>query len=712
MEKRTIGRLLAVFLCLFMSIAFLTACGSNNTEASDASDDDAEKTEVTDENHEHTYGAWHVVTATSCTQDGLAERTCTKCGDKEQRHETAFGHSFIDHWCERCGAEEAATEGLTFASTGTGAVIVTGYEGESESVYIATTHNGLPVTGLGAEAFAANDKAVEIEIGQSRTGNVFSIGTGAFKNNVTLETLIFSPSVKEVGKDAFLGCGALQSVRFTSDVNDWCGIEFDGEDASPANFASVYFNATKLGDELSLSGVYEIKKYTFCGFSQLKTIIFPASVKKIGIGAFYGCNSIENVDFKGNASAWCGIEYGDEYANPMYYAETLYCNNKVVSGEIYVPATVSVVPENAFKNCKIKAVYIADGVLGIGKNAFLGCENLTKVSIGNNVTEVGEGAFEGCPIQDLTAPAWVLTQFSVEELETLFLSAGTEVPERACYGLENLQKVEFADGFRIIGGSAFYGCRALTEVDLCEGLTGISYTAFSECSSLVSVQLPQSLLKIGYGAFCNCTSLRRINLPEGLATVGFQAFRNCPLDCSVYDNAKYIGNDENPYMLLVKATNDSITTCYVHPQTRWILDEAFSGCRSLASVDLGRDLVSVGQKAFYDCAALHTVVMGNNVETIDANAFERCVSLESLELSSALLSIGANAFLNCTGLTELTLGANITKISSRAFYAAQELAHIYYGGTVEQWQQLEKGADWDYGTPTYSVHCYGGGISK
>ena len=39
--------------------------------------------------HTHEFGQWTVVTPTSCTQDGLQERSCS-CGEKEQRTDHDF----------------------------------------------------------------------------------------------------------------------------------------------------------------------------------------------------------------------------------------------------------------------------------------------------------------------------------------------------------------------------------------------------------------------------------------------------------------------------------------------------------------------------------------------------------------------------------------------------------------------------------------------
>lgn len=53
----------------------------------------------------HTYGEWKVVTAATCTVDGLKERVCTKCNNKITDSIPAIGHNFVNGVCTDCGAK-------------------------------------------------------------------------------------------------------------------------------------------------------------------------------------------------------------------------------------------------------------------------------------------------------------------------------------------------------------------------------------------------------------------------------------------------------------------------------------------------------------------------------------------------------------------------------------------------------------------------------
>ena len=69
--------------------------------------------------------------------------------------------------------------------------------------------------------------------------------------------------------------------------------------------------------------------------------------------------------------------------------------------EVVIPATekgvsVTEIGDKAFFGKKITDITIPDGVTSIGDMAFIGCTSLTSVTIGNSVTSIGDKAFYDC----------------------------------------------------------------------------------------------------------------------------------------------------------------------------------------------------------------------------------------------------------------------------------------------------------------------------
>ena len=85
---------------------------------------------------------------------------------------------------------------------------------------------------------------------------------------------------------------------------------------------------------------------------------------------------------------------------------------------------------------------------------------------------------------------------------------------------------------------------------------------------------------------------------------------------------------------------------------------AFSGCRTLTSINIPSSVTSIGGQAFYGCSALTSINIPSSVTSIGKYAFCCCTSLTTLNIPSSVTSIGFCAFNRCNALTKLTVEAN------------------------------------------------------
>ena len=74
--------------------------------------------------------------------------------------------------------------------------------------------------------------------------------------------------------------------------------------------------------------------------------------------------------------------------------------------------------------------------------------------------------------------------------------------------------------------------------------------------------------------------------------------------------------------------------------------------------------------------------------------------------------IHESAFENSQEFTFAQMTTSIEKIENNAFKNCPNLKYIVYSGTIEQWDAIEKGTDWDAGTGNYTVYCSDGEITK
>lgn len=218
-------------------------------------------------------------------------------------------------------------------------------------------------------------------------------------------------------------------------------------------------------------------------------------------------------------------------------------------------------------------------VEAIGESAFEGCTSLTGVTIGKGITSIGLSAFEEC---------------------------------------SSLESIRMPDDVTDIGERAFRNCGSLKDITVPDGVTHIGWDMFFGCASLESVVLPDNVAYIGNSAFGNCSSLTNINIPDSVTYVGRLAFSDCSsLEYNRYDNALYLGNENNPYAVLVKAADRDIADCKINGETIIICDHAFYDCAALTQINIPAGITYIADYTFSGCSSLETVYYAGGKEDFE-----------------------------------------------------------------------------------------------
>ncbi|MCR5741744.1 MAG: leucine-rich repeat protein [Gammaproteobacteria bacterium] len=272
-----------------------------------------------------------------------------------------------------------------------------------------------------------------------------------------------------------------------------------------------------------------------------------------------------------------------------------------------------------------------------------------------------------------------------------------------------------------IGDFAFAHFENLERVTIPENVTSIGKGAFQSCEKLTSITLGKNVTNIGNYAFRYNTALTNISIPDSLTSIGEEVFDYCDgLTYNEYDNAKYLGNEENPYVALIKAKSTDITSCNINSNTKVIYDKAFEDCSGLTSITIPNKVVYVGEDAFIDCDGLERVDASsledwckisfkdnplsmahhlyiNNVEIteltipstiteIKGNVFCGCWSLTSITIPDGVTSIGESAFAGCKNITALSIPDSILTIGYNAldecYAATHKYDNAYYWGNA------------------------------
>ena len=224
------------------------------------------------------------------------------------------------------------------------------------------------VISIGEWAFYFCTSLTSIDIPDSVT----SIGMYAFYNCSSLTSVDIPASLASIGEYAFFSCPALTSVYIT-DLAAWCNITFESSSANPLNRgAKLYLNNNELTELTIPSEINQIMDYVFYGCKGLKKVTIGDGITSIGFAAFSSCSSLTSVHIT-DLSAWCNITFESYSSNPLNGGAKLYLNNNELT-ELVIPAALT----------KIKDF------------TFYGCQSISKITMGEQVTSVGSRSFRNC----------------------------------------------------------------------------------------------------------------------------------------------------------------------------------------------------------------------------------------------------------------------------------------------------------------------------
>ena len=244
---------------------------------------------------------------------------------------------------------------------------------------------------------------------------------------------------------------------------------------------------------------------------------------------------------------------------------------------------------------------------------------------------------------------------------------------------KTMSSVIIPEGVTTIGKSAFSGCNNLTSVTFPNSLTTIEDSAFMECDKLANVTLGDNVTYIGNSAFQECGSLVNINIPSDITFVSPTAFDYCrSLSFETYENAKYLGNENNPYVVLSGVTDTNAESYTIHENTKFIFDGAFENCVNLTSASIPNGVTSLGNSVFSGCTSLTSVNIPGSVTSIGNNTFSGCTALTSVSIPDGVTAIGNNAFADCTNLTNVSIPDGVTSVSTSAFSNCTNLTYTTY----------------------------------
>ena len=525
-------------------------------------------------------------------------------------------------------------DNLTWGLSEDGTLVIYG-KGEMKD-YVAVYDSTAEKWVSSAPWAGCSPKKIEIRNGITRIGNCAFYGCSDLTG-----TLSLPDSLKAVGNSAFEGCTGLSGRLLLPDR-----VESVGE--------SAFRRCTGFDGKLVLPGnLVEIGSGAFAYCSGLSgELDIPGKIKNIGSGAFILCEG-----FTGKLTLYEGVQ--------KICFRAFYGCTGIES--IMAPESLSVIEDSAFERCSsLKDVYYS-GTQTQWNLISVGNANEPLVNAGIHCDPYAPVASGTCG-ENLT--------WSLDGYGTLIISGsgdmqdfGADDSNAAPWSGKNPTKLVLSDDIISVGDYAFYKCSSITgKLTLPSRLRKIGKWAFDGCSGFTgNLALPQTLTEIRAGAFDRCSGFTGdLILPEEMEEIRAFVFNEC------------------------KGFNGSLRL----PQNIKIIDaNAFRGCDNLTGkLELPATLTEIGGVAFAGCNFTGGLRIPGSVSSIGASAFHYCRGFSgTLEFSEGNTTIVGYSFSGCDGFTDVILPVSITNIGIAAFRNMTGLQNVYYGGSAQQWNEIEIG---------------------
>ena len=192
------------------------------------------------------------------------------------------------------------------------------------------------------------------------------------------------------------------------------------------------------------------------------------------------------------------------------------------------------------------------------------------------------------------------------------------------------------------------------------------------------IVIPEGVKKIYSFVFQNMESLEELSIPDSIEMIDDLNFEGCDnLRYNELGGARYLGNENNPYLVLVSGEDD-IEKLTVAEGCKLIFANACADNAKLKRVSISESVRYIGFMAFYGCESLAELTLPEGVTHIESCAFDG-TSIERLELPESLEIIENDAF-SCVSLKEVTLPSGIRHIGCGAFTHNDIKFNEYSGG--------------------------------
>lgn len=331
------------------------------------------------------------------------------------------------------------------------------------------------------------------------------------------------------------------------------------------------------------------------------------------------------------------------------------------SDSMFTDESRSYAPWDSYRD-QITSVTIGENIRNVGDCAFFGCSNLKSVQFASTVKNIGNHTFWGCDLEELALPEKLTTigdgAFSGNPLKNVVLPDSVRYIGACCFDRnDQLESVTIGPDTRlnydIWNSTPIFGCwdQELT-------IRGYANSMAEDYARILGCTFET----IGVNTWdeegqCGKTLSYHLDLDTGFLKIDGEG--------DMWDfNGTWMQSEEHKHNwtdawelppwtdyrndIFVVSIGDGVTS---------IGENAFENCCNLVDVNFGTAVKRIGFQAFL-ATAVDEIVLPESVANLEGCAFNWCEQLWMVQLPEGLPVFECDAIADCVNLRELYIGSN------------------------------------------------------
>jgi hypothetical protein len=390
-------------------------------------------------------------------------------------------------------------------------------------------------------------------------------------------------------------------------------------------------------------------------------------------------------------------------------------------------------------------------VTAVQKDAFKLWRYLVAVTFPSTLKTIGDDAFTGCEIENLSIPASVTSigfyAFTLcDNLKTIFVDS-----ENQNYSTDGRSLFDKNQTFIYT-----YAAQSGTSYQIPDKVTAIDYSAFYD-TSLTKISIPSSVSNME-GSICNCPSMSSFVVDGGNETYEtdgraiYNKKTKAIINYAQASGAEYSIKEGAVTLSRDTFWNNTKIEKITLPSTLQTIEKgSFYSCKSLKSISLPANVSYLGSDTFEDCDSLSSLIVDDDnqtfstdghalfnknktsvivfiittttktydipatVETLEQDSFSSS-KLKSINLPNGLKKINAFAFSLCYYLSSIKIPSSVTYLDDYVFDYDDSLSNVEYESTVADFKALLNASNSEMskifqGTKVTGVKCTDGTVN-